>query len=143
MFKDNFRARMDELGLSAKDVANSMEKAGYSFKAKEPYRIVQSWVQKQAYLPNVVSGYAIAKALETTVEELVDSDGGAEYVGRLFANRGLLWEPPKRIADIVDVLNDMDNATLDTVRTMTLSLKVKLDESTEREKTIQEKRVAG
>ena len=43
----------------------------------------------------------------------------------LFANNGLLWEPPGLIADIVDVLNAVDDNTLDTVRTMLLPLKEK------------------
>lgn len=125
MFKDNFRAKMAKLGMSAKDVANSMEQAGYSFEAKEPHRIVQSWVAKKAYSPNVISAYAIAKALKTTVEELVDGEAGAEYVRGLFADNGLLWEPPARIADIVQVLDAIDDETLETARTMLLPLRGK------------------
>lgn len=120
---------MSELGMSAKDVANSMEKAGHSFEAKEPHRIVQSWVaKKKSYLPSVISGYAIARALKTTVEELVDGEAGAEYVRQLFTEKGLVWEPPLRISDIVDVLQAVDDVTLDTIRTMLLPLKEKTGE---------------
>ena len=75
--------------------------------------------------PNVDSAYAIAKALDTTVEELVDVEDGWEYIRQLVADKGLLWKPPPRIADIVDVLNAVDDVTLDTVRTMVLPLREK------------------
>ena len=116
MFKSNFRAKMAELGMSAKDVANSMEKAGYTFEAKEPYRIVQSWVQKQAYLPNVISGYAIARALETTVEELVDGEAGAEYVRKIVRNDPRAVQVPDRIFPIVKDLLLLDDKELRAIR---------------------------
>ena len=81
--------------------------------------------KRRNVLPRADEALKIAKAMCTTVEELVDGEAGAEYVRRLFANKGLLWEPPSRIADIVDVLNAVDDTTLDTVRTMLLPLKEK------------------
>ena len=72
--------------------------------------------------PSVDNAYAIAKALEVSIEELVDGEDGAEYVRKLYANKGLLWEPPGRIADIVAVLKFLDDVTLDTVRKMVLPL---------------------
>jgi transcriptional regulator with XRE-family HTH domain len=116
MFKDNLRVKMTQLGMSAKDVANLMEQAGYSFEAKEPYRIVQSWVAKKAYSPNVISAYAIAKALKTTVEELVDGEDGAEYVRQWVRNEGKIHEPPERIADIVASILDLTERELNIVR---------------------------
>ena len=112
MFVDNFRAKMSKLGMTAKDVANSMEKAGYTFKAQEPHRIVQSWVaKKKAYLPNVISVCAIARALETTVEELVDGEAGAEYVRKIVRNDPRAIQVPDRIRSIVEdmILIDDEN----------------------------------
>ena len=45
--------------------------------------------------------------------------------GVFLPTRDLLWEPPRRISDIVEVLNAVDDITLDTVRTMVLPLKEK------------------
>jgi len=72
--------------------------------------------------PSVDNAYKVAKALETTVEELVDCEAGEEYVRKIFADKGLLWEPPPRIADIVGVLDSLDNATLDFIRKMVVPL---------------------
>jgi len=75
--------------------------------------------------PSADNAFAIARVLKTTVEELVAGPIGAEYVRQLYAAKGLLWEPPGRIADIVAVLDAVDDETLDTVRTMLLPLKEK------------------
>jgi DNA-binding XRE family transcriptional regulator len=112
MFKENFRAKMNQLNMTAKDVANAMEKTGYSFGAKEPHRIVQSWIAKHSYLPSVTSGYAIAKSLKTTVEELVDGEAGAEYVRQWARNQGGLWEPPPRVAGVMAILASLDEEEL-------------------------------
>jgi len=81
--------------------------------------------QNRNTVPSADKAYRIACALEVTVEELLDGEDGVEYVRQLFADKGLLWEPPRRIADIVEVLNAVDDITLDTVRTMVLPLKEK------------------
>jgi len=81
--------------------------------------------QNRNTVPSADKACRIARALETTVEELVNGDDGSEYVQQLLANKGLLWKPPSRIADIVDVLNAVDDVTLETVRTMVLPLKEK------------------
>jgi len=75
--------------------------------------------------PSADNAFAIAKVLKTTVEQLVDGARGAEYVRQLYAAKGLFWEPPGRIADIVAVLDAVDDATLDTVRIMLLPLREK------------------
>jgi hypothetical protein len=81
--------------------------------------------KRRNVLPRADEALKIAKAMSTTIEELIDGEAGAEYVRRLYADKGLLWEPPSRIADIVDVLNAVDDTTLDTVRTMLLPLREK------------------
>ena len=86
--------------------------------------------QNRNTVPSVDKAYRIACALGVTVEELVDGEAGAEYVRKLYANKGLLWEPPTRIADIVAVLKALDDDTLETVRTMVLPLKEKGETAT-------------
>jgi len=83
--------------------------------------------QNRNTVPSADKACRIARALETTVEELVNGENGREYVQRLLTDKGLLWKPPLRIADIVDVLNAVDDVTLETVRTMVLPLKEKRD----------------
>jgi hypothetical protein len=78
--------------------------------------------------PSVDNSYSIARALKTTIEELVDGEAGIEYLRQYFLEKGLLWKPPSRIADIVEVLESVDDITLDTVRIMILPLKEKKDE---------------
>jgi hypothetical protein len=116
MFGDNFRAKMKELKLTAKEVANAMEKAGYPFGGKQPYRIVQSWMAKNAYLPNVEGGYAIARALGTTVEELVDGPAGAEYVLSVVRNIPRAVQVPDRLFSIVENLMVLDEKELVGIR---------------------------
>ena len=71
--------------------------------------------------PSIDNAYRVAKALETTVEELVDGEVGGEYVRKLFADKGLFWEPPPHIADIVGVLDSLDSAALDFVKRVVFS----------------------
>jgi hypothetical protein len=128
MFVANIRAKMSELGMTAKDVANSMVNSGYISSSKELYRLVESWVgEKKAYEPKAENACALARALQTTVEELVNGQAGADYIHKLYKEKGALWEPPQRIADIVEVLQALDDATLETVKTMILPLQEKKD----------------
>jgi hypothetical protein len=133
MFKENFRLKMAELNMTSKDVANSMIEAGYSFEAKLPYRIVQSWVQKKAYLPNVTSGYAIAKALKTTLEELVDGESGAEYIRGLVRNDPKTIQVPDKILPNVEGLLELGDNDLNVVqasiRAMIINIKGKAQEA--------------
>jgi len=78
--------------------------------------------QRRDTVPSADKACRIARVLETTVEELVHGEEGGEYVRRLFAEKGLIWEPPSHLADIVGALGALDDDTLETVRTMVLSL---------------------
>jgi predicted RNA binding protein YcfA (HicA-like mRNA interferase family) len=117
MFCDNLKIRMDALGMTAKDVANHMEKSGFSFRrAKKPHRIVESWTSKtRPYHPELLTAVALAKVLHTTVEELVDGEAGAEYVRRWARKEGGLWEPPPRVAGVMAILNGLDDDELAVV----------------------------
>jgi hypothetical protein len=107
---------MDELGMTAKDVANAMEKAGYKHKSKLLYRNVESWVAKSPYTPNVFAGVYLARALESTVETLVEGEEGTEYVRQIVANEGKAFEPPARIADIVAGISALSDTELLPIR---------------------------
>jgi hypothetical protein len=72
--------------------------------------------QTKKTTPSVDIAYRCAKVLETTVEELVDGETGAEYVRRIVRNAGGAWEPPDRIADIVQGLSLLDDRELDIIR---------------------------
>jgi predicted RNA binding protein YcfA (HicA-like mRNA interferase family) len=118
MFCDNLRDRMDVLGMTAKDVANAMERGGFVFRrAKQPHRIVESWKSKtRPYHPELLAAVALAKALSTTVEELVDGDSGVEYIREWARRDGKVWQAPPHIADIVGGLSLLDTRELDIIR---------------------------
>jgi hypothetical protein len=100
----------------------------YVFEGTKDRDSFNGW-RRRNVLPRADEAVKIAKAMGTTVEELVDGDAGSDYVQQLIIDKGLLWKPPSRIADIVDVLNVVDDNTLDTVRTMVLPLKEKKGDS--------------
>jgi hypothetical protein len=118
MFCDNLKAQMDALGMTAKDVANAMEGIGFAFRrAKHPHRVVESWISKsRPYHPELLTGTALARVLNTTVEELVDGEAGAAYVRQLASKEGWGFSPPDRISDIVEGLSLLDDNELDMIR---------------------------
>ena len=66
--------------------------------------------------PSVDNSYAIARALAVTIEELVDGEAGAAYVCQWARRNGKVYEPPKRIADIVASLSDLTDRDLYIIR---------------------------
>jgi hypothetical protein len=61
--------------------------------------------------------YAVARAFSVTIEELVDGEAGAEYVGSV---SGGLWEP--RLRGIVDILKRLDDDQVKIVEKMIAGL---------------------
>jgi hypothetical protein len=118
MFCDNLKTQMDALGMTAKDVANAMERIGFTFRrAKHPHRIVESWISKsRPYHPELLTAIALARVLNTTVEELVDGKAGEQHLRRYIQKQGWGFTPPDRIADIVDGLYLLDDNELDMIR---------------------------
>jgi hypothetical protein len=114
-FWDNVRERIKDIKNGQKWLA---ETSGVG------RTVINSGISR-ASSPGADYAYAIACALGTTIEELVDGEAGTEYVRRLYQDKGILWEPPPRISDIVEVLQAVDDVTLDTVRKMILPLKEK------------------
>jgi hypothetical protein len=66
--------------------------------------------------PAASTAYRLARSVNKTIEELVDSESGCEYVRQLLRERGGVWEPPERIADIVADLMELDDDDLDIIR---------------------------
>ena len=116
MFKENVRSRMEELGMTAKDVANAMESTGNIFKTKEPHRTVESWIGKKAYIPSALSAYAIAIALKTSIEALVDGEAGEEYIRKIVRNDPRAIQVPDRIRPIVENMLLLDDDNLVGIR---------------------------
>jgi hypothetical protein len=104
---------MGALGMTAKDVANAMERTGFAFRrAKQPHRIVESWISKsRPYHPELLTAVALVRVLNTTVEELVDGENGAEYVRQIVRPK-----LPPRIAAIVEDLMMLDDKELDIIQ---------------------------
>ena len=72
--------------------------------------------KRRNVLPRADEAIKIAKAMGTTVEELVDGEGGAEYVRQWVKNEGKIHEPPERIADIVTSIMGLTDRELNIVR---------------------------
>jgi hypothetical protein len=117
MFCDNLKKRMDALSMSAKDVANAMEQSGFVFRrAKKPHRVVESWMSKtRPYHPELLTAVALAKALEITVEELVDGEAGEQCLREYVREKGWGFSPPDRIAGIVEASGRLSDEQLDYV----------------------------
>jgi predicted RNA binding protein YcfA (HicA-like mRNA interferase family) len=118
MFCDNLRALMDSLDMTAKDVANAMEKGGFVFrKTKQPHRTVESWVSKsRPYHPELLAAVALAKVLKTTVIELVDGEAGEQYLREYIREKSWAFSPPERIADIAGALQELSDDELIPIR---------------------------
>jgi hypothetical protein len=118
MFCDNLKTKMVALDMTAKDVANAMEQSGFVFrKAKKPHRVVESWMSKtRPYHPELLTGVALAKALGTTIEELVDGEAGADYVRKVVRNDPRAIQVPDRLFSIVENLLFLDENELIGIR---------------------------
>ena len=66
--------------------------------------------------PSVDNACFIAQALGTTMEELVDGEIGAEYVGKVVRNDPKAIQVPDRIYDIVESLILLDENELAGLR---------------------------
>jgi transcriptional regulator with XRE-family HTH domain len=106
MLGDNLRAAFSSAGLVVKEVAA---------KANVSKGSIDNWVSKGKE-PKVVSLYAVCKTVGITMEQALDGEAGAEYVRQWARNQGGIWEPPSRIADIVNGLVLLDDGELVPVR---------------------------
>jgi DNA-binding XRE family transcriptional regulator len=72
--------------------------------------------QKKQTSPSVDIAYRCAKVLQTTVEELVDGESGAEYVRKIVRNDPRAIQVPDRLFSIVEDLLLLDEKELIGIR---------------------------
>ncbi|GHU16740.1 hypothetical protein FACS1894163_06650 [Spirochaetia bacterium] len=113
MLKNYLRAALRESGIVVKELAA---------KTDVPKRTIDKWLEREQINPGVLDLYKAAKALNKTVEELVDGEAGAEYVRELVREAGGVWEPPKKLADIIEVLLKLHPQDIEMVRIMVNSI---------------------
>jgi hypothetical protein len=71
---------------------------------------------KRRSSPTVTIAYACARAVQSSIEELVDGEGGAEYIFNLVQDQGKYWKAPKRFADIAEALGRLNDYELAIIR---------------------------
>ena|GEM_PF-1255614 len=108
VFWTNLDNLITKLGIERKKIIASCKLSDNS--------ISQGITRKSS--PSVDTAYCCAKALNTSVEYLVDGDKGAEYIRSLAINEGNIYHPPEKIADIVNGLNKLSDEELKMVRAM-------------------------
>jgi phosphoglycolate phosphatase-like HAD superfamily hydrolase len=86
--------------------------------------------------PSVDNSYAIARTLAVTIEELVDGEAGAEYVREWARQDGKVYQPPERIADIVDLLDELSDRDLEVIK-MSAKTMLGLDKETKEKREVQ------
>lgn len=81
-----------------------------------------STFKRMSRFPRADQAYRIARALNTTVEFLVDGEEGTRYLKELFRKEGVLFQPPPRLADIWEVVAALNEEKLEVLRPMVLAL---------------------
>jgi hypothetical protein len=65
--------------------------------------------------PGVSTAYKCAKAVEKTIEELLDGETGIEYIRQIVQKKGWQFSPPERVAGIVEAAGMLSDEQLDYV----------------------------
>jgi SOS-response transcriptional repressor LexA len=92
------------------------------------YGTFRKWLDHKTY-PDVRQGVLIAKLLETTAEELVEGEQGKEYVQRLLAENGAIWELPESIRETVSIIQNLNETELKVVKNMVAGLQYEYEAS--------------
>jgi transcriptional regulator with XRE-family HTH domain len=71
--------------------------------------------QRKQTSPSVDIAYRCAKALEITIEEIIDGETGEQYIREYVRRKGWQFSPPERIADIVEAAEKLSDEQLDYV----------------------------
>ncbi|MDR1901169.1 MAG: helix-turn-helix domain-containing protein [Treponema sp.] len=66
--------------------------------------------------PTVDNAYKISRVFQVTIEELLDGEAGMDYVRQWARQDGKVYQPPERIADIVDLLNKLSDRDLGVIK---------------------------
>lgn len=99
IFWKRVKSRIREFNTTQEWVANKIGVSLNTFKG---------WIVHDR-LPRVDLAVAIAKALETTVEWLLEGEEGEAYLQNLFKEKGSLWRPPQKYAHIHNTLTRLSD----------------------------------
>jgi hypothetical protein len=105
-FWDNVRNRLNVFGKTQKWLANE---------SKVGKTVINSGISRLSS-PTVDNAYSISKVLNTTIEELVDGEAGAEYVRGIVRNDPKAIQVPDRLSSIVKDLLFLDEKELIGIR---------------------------
>jgi hypothetical protein len=73
------------------------------------------WKKRHIY-PRADEAFILARDMQTSIEELVDSEAGEQYLRGYIREKGWEFSPPERIADIVEALQGLSDDELVPVR---------------------------
>jgi transcriptional regulator with XRE-family HTH domain len=103
MLRENLRDAFERCGMIVNDIA---AKAGVK------KRTIDEWIGVRKKMPRANDLYQVCKVVGITVEEALDGEAGKGYVRKLFVSEGQGFQPPPRIARIVEILNRLDDKAL-------------------------------
>jgi SOS-response transcriptional repressor LexA len=78
--------------------------------------------QTKKTCPSADIAYRCAKVLRTTIEELIDGTAGEQYLREYIREKGWEFSPPEGLADIFNILGQLDDSELRTVAKMIAAL---------------------
>jgi SOS-response transcriptional repressor LexA len=107
MLRDNLHTAIEASGLYVKEIAA---------RADVKKKTIDKWTGIEAIEPKVMDFYKVCKVLRITMEQAVDDGEGFEYVKSLLQESGTLWQPPARLAQIVNDLAVLDDGMLAVFR---------------------------
>lgn len=110
MFRETLRTKMQELNLTAKDLASLIETDDDRAKGIKVYRVVENWISKKGNIPNADRAVNIAKALGVSVEYLVTGkDGSLNFEEQHLLNQA------RKYHTVISDLEDMDEIQRNTM----------------------------
>jgi transcriptional regulator with XRE-family HTH domain len=107
MIRENLKAAIARSGLFVKEVA---AKSGVK------KRTIDKWTGAEKTEPKVIDLYKICVVLQTSMEEVVDGEAGAEFVHKIVKNDPRAIQVPDRIYSIVEDLLFLDESELRGIR---------------------------
>jgi transcriptional regulator with XRE-family HTH domain len=69
------------------------------------------WISRDT-MPTAREAYLLARALNTTIESLVDGANGDKYILQWAEHHGTKWKPPPRIKPLLDIVGNFNDADL-------------------------------
>jgi transcriptional regulator with XRE-family HTH domain len=107
VLKDNLKAAFADCNLYVKEVAakSGVKKA-----------TIDNWLSAaKTKEPRAIDLYAVCRAVNITMEQAVDGEAGLEYIRECVKEKGWVFSPPSRIADMIEAVNNLSDEQLDYV----------------------------